>query len=209
MDQKNLAPNQPVKINYRGTSSAIKFAKELIAMLCTDDGKEVKLPLGSALKKDLQVPSNVIGKVIGRGGEMIREIQTRSMCKIQVEHNNKDSSIDPTKRVIHITGSAENVKKAEDIINYLSNNPQLDAMAALNIFTTGVSNPAPYGGSGSSDSYKNSRSHYSAPYGATETDKVSIERQFVGRIIGSKGITINDLQKRSGCDMQVDQSPGT
>lgn len=212
MDQKSVAPYQPVKINYRGTRSAIKFAKELIAMLCKEDGKELKLPLGSAICKELQIPAMVIGKVIGRGGEMIREIQTRSMCKIQVEHNNKDPSIDPMKRVVHITGTSDNVKKAEDMINFLSNNPQMDAMAALNLFTTGVPNPLPYGeasmGGPTGSSYASSRGHYSGNAEAPGTEKVTIERQFVGRIIGSRGATINDLQKRSGCDMQVDQSPG-
>jgi rRNA processing protein Krr1/Pno1 len=35
-------------------------------------------------------------------------------------------------------------------------------------------------------------------------------KHFMGRIIGTKGVTINDLQKRSGCDIQINQdvAPG-
>jgi rRNA processing protein Krr1/Pno1 len=29
---------------------------------------------------------------------------------------------------------------------------------------------------------------------------------YMGRVIGQKGVTINDLQKRSGCDIQINQN---
>ena len=35
-------------------------------------------------------------------------------------------------------------------------------------------------------------------------------KNFMGRIIGQKGVTINDLQRRSACDIQINQdvAPG-
>jgi rRNA processing protein Krr1/Pno1 len=35
-------------------------------------------------------------------------------------------------------------------------------------------------------------------------------KNFMGRLIGQKGVTINDLQRRSACDIQINQdvSPG-
>lgn len=41
--------------------------------------------------------------------------------------------------------------------------------------------------------------------GGQEVDVVYAQKQFMGRIIGKKGITINDLQRRSSCDIQVNQ----
>ena len=32
-----------------------------------------------------------------------------------------------------------------------------------------------------------------------------IAKNFMGRIIGQKGVTINDLQRRSACDIQINQ----
>jgi predicted RNA-binding protein YlqC (UPF0109 family) len=59
-------------ITYQGTRDKIDFAKSLVAMLCKDNWKTVELPLGLASRAQLQVPSGVIGKIIGRGGEMIK-----------------------------------------------------------------------------------------------------------------------------------------
>ena len=44
--------------------------------------------------------------------------------------------------------------------------------------------------------------------GGRETEMVYAQRQFMGRIIGSKGVTVNDLQRRSGCDIQINQDVG-
>jgi len=44
----------------------------------------------------------------------------------------------------------------------------------------------------------------------TESDVFYANKTYMGRIIGTRGVTINDLQSRSGCDIQVDQkvAPG-
>jgi len=41
--------------------------------------------------------------------------------------------------------------------------------------------------------------------GGTETEVFYVEKQYMGRIIGKKGVTINDLQRRSATDLQVNQ----
>jgi len=41
--------------------------------------------------------------------------------------------------------------------------------------------------------------------GATETETMPCEKQYMGRLIGQKGVTINDLQARSNCDIQLNQ----
>jgi hypothetical protein len=38
-----------------------------------------------------------------------------------------------------------------------------------------------------------------------ESELLYVSKQFMGRIIGSKGVTINDLQRRSQCDIQINQ----
>jgi far upstream element-binding protein len=43
------------------------------------------------------------------------------------------------------------------------------------------------------------------PSGGDECEVVPCPRMYMGRVIGSKGSTINDLQKRSGCDIQINQ----
>jgi far upstream element-binding protein len=69
---QNVPHGAPRVITYQGTRDKIDFAKSLVAMLCKDNWKTVELPLGFASRAQLQVPSGVIGKIIGRGGEMIK-----------------------------------------------------------------------------------------------------------------------------------------
>lgn len=42
--------------------------------------------------------------------------------------------------------------------------------------------------------------------GGVESDIFYAGKSYMGRIIGQKGVTINDLQKRSGCDIQINQN---
>jgi rRNA processing protein Krr1/Pno1 len=42
--------------------------------------------------------------------------------------------------------------------------------------------------------------------GGLESEIFYSSKSYMGRIIGQKGVTINDLQKRSGCDIQINQN---
>ncbi len=228
---QNVPHNAPRIITYRGTRQAIDFAKQLVVLLCqTEQGKEANLPLGHAVVKNVHVPSNVIGKIIGRGGEMIRKLQGESMAKIQVDHTATTAGGD---RLITITGVQESVSKAEEMIAFVCANPALDSMQGLDMFLRDKAQQQyyPQGGGGGGGSGPN---NYYPPYpphqqqgqfgggfpgggsSATpvnistslvvETDLFPCPKTYMGRVIGQKGVTINDLQKRSGCDIQVNQN---
>lgn len=254
---QNVPMDSPRIITYRGTRQAIDFAKQLVATLCSQEGKrDADLPLGIAARKQLVVPSSSIGKIIGRGGEMIRELQNRSKGKIQVDHSGAGVT-DPSTRLLTITGTQEAVTKAEEMIMFLVANPQMDASQAIDMLVDdktrgggswgsgppypnlpnqgrgmqigsgygGGGYAAPYGGSGAP--YGGGGGGYLQPPGAygdggggyhqppeafgsraavgTESEIFCAPKMYMGRIIGSRGITINDVQKRSGCDIQINQ----
>ena len=283
---QNVPEGAPRVITYRGNRRTIDFAKRLIDILCSENGKEADLPLGEASRKHLVVPANVIGKIIGRGGEMIRELQSKSQAKIQVDHTGA-GGVDPTKRQITLTGTEQAVVKAEEMIQFLTANPTMDAMQALSMLMDEKNRPGakwgagpPYNsmpnggigmdnntrfnqnqshnqynnsnnnqqqhGSGSYQQYNNppnaqynqpSNSNYGGypqnnsynsapqnqfnpqqnPYnsqppqqqsfnnGQTESEIFPCPKMYMGRVIGQKGCTINDVQKRSGCDIQINQ----
>lgn len=246
---QNVPHGAPRIITYKGTPTDITFAKQLVAMLCKDVVKDSDLPLGKAVRKVIQVPSNVIGKVIGRGGEMIRELQNRSRGKIQVDHSGGGN--DENYRQIIATGTPESVVKAEEMINFLCANPALDGVQALQMLIReklnagaewGSGPPYPnlpnngrdmtadggisdgiYGGGGGygqvaagyggyDDQQVAYGVHGAQQYGSSgdgiggiETEVVPCAKMHMGRVIGQKGVTINDLQKRSGCDIQINQ----
>jgi predicted RNA-binding protein YlqC (UPF0109 family) len=261
---QNVPPGQPRLITYRGTRRTIDFAKQLVHMLCQENINEADLPLGEAKREFLVVPASSVGKIIGRGGEMIRELQSRSQAKIQVDHRGV-SGLDASEKQVTMTGTEPAVVKAKEMVLFLVANPMMDAMQSLsmlvddkiqrggvwgsgppypnlpsggqNMQPTGgggsyggggydqggggyggggggggghYGNQGSYGGGGGPQSYQQPPPSYgggggSGGAGGMETEIFSAAKHFMGRIIGSKGVTINDLQKRSGCDIQINQ----
>lgn len=261
---QNVPPNQPRVITYRGTRRTIDFAKSLVGMLCRENASEADLPLGDAKREYLVVPAQSVGKIIGRGGEMIRELQSRSQAKIQVDHNSHNG-MDQQKHVT-ITGTELAVTKAKEMVMFLVANPLMDAMQAVNMLVEdklqrgGVwgsgppypnlpnmgQNMQPSGGYDQQPHYGSGQqvgqpgfganaapqpygAHAAQPYGApqpayqqqqqqaptpygqygggggVEMEIFYAAKNFMGRIIGQKGVTINDLQRRSACDIQINQ----
>ena len=243
--EQNVAHGAPKSITYRGSRATIDFAKSLVAVLCTEQGKDADLPLGQATLKKVSVPANVIGKIIGRKGEMIRKIQSESQAKVQVDHTHLQTD---SSRSVTITGMNESVVKAEEMISFLCANPAADAMQSLNMLIRdkvtgggvwGSGPPYPnlpnqgqnmvidamggggggygeggvgYGGNvyGNGGNALPTMGGYTGSsgggVGGIETEVVPCAKNYMGRVIGQKGVTINDLQKRSGCDIQINQN---
>jgi len=251
---QNVPPGQPRLITYRGTRKTIDFAKQLVHMLCQENINEADLPLGEAKREFLVVPASSVGKIIGRGGEMIRELQSRSQAKIQVDHRGV-SGLDASEKQVTMTGTEQSVVKAKEMVLFLVANPMMDAMQSLSMLVDdkiqrggvwgsgppysnlpsngqnmqpsggGYGYDQPYGGGGgghNQGSYGGGPQSYQQPPpsygggggsggggggggGGTETELFFAAKHFMGRVIGSKGVTINDLQKRSGCDIQINQ----
>jgi far upstream element-binding protein len=268
--EQKAPPGQPRVITYRGTRKTVDFAKLLVSMLSQEGVSEDDLPLGLAKRENLIIPAQSVGKVIGRGGEMIRELQARSLAKIQVDHSGV-SGIPPEQKQVTLTGTEPSVAKAKEMVMFLVANPLTDAMQSINMLVedkrrsgiewgsgppyntlpnmgvnmqeTGYQQQQQGGGYGGGGGYQDPSGGYQqqapggygapqgggygapapAPYqqqqpgpgqygggggggaGGMETEVISASKNYMGRVIGSKGATINDLQRRSGSDIQVSQ----
>ena len=67
---------------------------------------------GSPVAKDkISVPSNKVGKIIGRRGAMIRELQEKSGCKIDVTDEQVEGQT-----VIRLSGAVEDIEKAKVLL---------------------------------------------------------------------------------------------
>lgn len=278
-------------IAYRGRSREdVELAKHLVSLLCggdrCDDARAgdraavVELPLGRAVAREIRVPREIVGKVIGRGGEMIRELQTASHARIQVDHSNDYPSGNDAAGArttgVTVTGTEESVRRAEEMILFLSDNPGIDGhvllrknwgdaasfaktcqqqqqqqgMARDAASVNAAGNPASsaywtgeFGGqqgavlphalpANASAGYGNGTIGYdqqqqecisqswSDPYhpiatppplkpGSIETDTIPCAKADIGLIIGKRGATINNLQRRTSCNIQIDQQEST
>lgn len=258
----------PRVISYRGRRQEdIDLARNLVAMLCSteprrrgssggnNDNDEQRqqqsrqmhsgLPLGRAVMRQVHVPNSIVGRIIGRGGETIRDLQCKSRARIQVDHTPDEHAESVSNshyyRRVTITGTEEAVSCAEDMILRMSNmvvTHHGKAGSDLPLLPVGVDGD--YIESGGSLPYLFGQAYYchppeqlqqqhatmpssmypyasvipnlsppphppDSPTDTIETDTMSCDKSNIGHIIGRRGTTINDLQRRSACNIQIDQ----
>lgn len=85
IDQTELGDKQ--KIIFAGTRADVDLAKHVYALMTCESGGTSNLPLGKADKRELQIPQDKVGLIIGPKGDMIRHLTQVTRCKIQVDHS--------------------------------------------------------------------------------------------------------------------------
>lgn len=126
------------------------------------------------------VPAGDCGKIIGRGGSKIRELQESSGARIKVS---RDDEGDGTRRV-ELSGSESAVAEAERLINDILENGDERAPRQQQSYGNG-------GGSGGS------------------REVIQIDSSYVGRLIGKGGSKVRELQDESGCRINVSRDGGS
>ena len=122
----------------------------------------------------LTVPNAAIGAVIGRGGETIRELQTRTGCRVQVQRE-ADVPLGSTDRTVTLTGPAAAVAAAK--ISVLA---QVESRTAVGVPGAAPPGYGPGAGAGGP--------------GGPVTLTVSVPEEAVGVVIGKQGTTIRGIQ---------------
>lgn len=177
----------------------------------------------------LLVPSDQIGCVIGKGGQIVQNIRTDTGAQIRIL---KDEHLPPcglsSDELVQISGEAPVVKKAlYQIASRLRENPSRSQhllASASHIYPSGGSlmGPTagapimglapmvnPYGGY-KADSGDWSRSFYSAPRDETSSKEFSLRLVCptgnIGGVIGKGGVIINQIRQESGAGIKVDSS---
>lgn len=69
------------------------------------------------VNSSIQVPSNKVGKIIGRGGSKIRELQSETNTEVQIDKNATDAEYNMSK--INLIGSDEDVQRVKKLIEDL------------------------------------------------------------------------------------------
>jgi far upstream element-binding protein len=141
----------------------------------------------------VMVPDKTVGLIIGRGGETIKDLQERSGCHVNILGETK--SINGL-RPINLIGSVQAVGVAKDLILEIVESDSRGQQQQQGTGSNAMNPPRerPYdGGRG-------------AQGGSTKT--IQVPSQAVGMIIGKGGETIKDLQRTSGCKINVHQPSG-
>ncbi|KAK9272508.1 hypothetical protein L1049_002881 [Liquidambar formosana] len=177
----------------------------------------------------LLVPSDQIGCVIGKGGQIVQTIRSESGAQIRIlKDEHLPSCALSSDELVQISGEAAVVKKAlYQIASRLHDNPSRSQhllASAPNMYPSGgsVMGPpaggpimgiaplmSPYGG------YKGeggdwSRSFYSAPRDEASLKEFSLRLVCptvnIGGVIGKGGAIINQIRQESGAAIKVDSS---
>jgi far upstream element-binding protein len=136
----------------------------------------------------LPVPNPLVGFVIGKGGEHIRDVQQRTGTHVQVQREN-EMTPGAFDRIVTISGPAASVAIAKQMIQQMvdSRRDGPRGVAATGANAVGISSGEGSGGS---------------------TIHVPIPDAKVGLVIGKAGATVQTIQRKTGVHIQVGLSFG-
>lgn len=138
----------------------------------------------------VMVPDKTVGLIIGRGGETIKDLQERSGCHVNILGETKSVN---GLRPINLIGSPQAVGIAKDLI--------------LEIVESDSRGQQQQQGGGGPNPHQQRERPYDGGRGSAggSSKTIQVPSQAVGMIIGKGGETIKDLQRTSGCKINVHQ----
>ncbi|EGZ08013.1 hypothetical protein PHYSODRAFT_339892 [Phytophthora sojae] len=140
---------------------------------------------------DMKVPRELVGYIIGRGGETIRDLQMKSGAHIQIVREEEGAPQTPD-RFVNITGNQDALDLAQRLIQNLIDERQQNQGAGGFRERDDRDRMARYGGIN--------------PDG-TDSVELLVPNERVGLIIGRGGCTIKAIQQRTGTSVTIPQTP--
>ncbi|PKU60671.1 far upstream element-binding protein 2 isoform X1 [Dendrobium catenatum] len=141
------------------------------------DMHQIPYDLSSSSRK-IEVPNNKVGILIGKSGETIRFLQLNSGASIQITKDADVGQLSST-RPVELTGTPENINKAEQLIKNVI--AEADAGGSPSLVARGFSTSQP----------------------DSEQIEIQIPNGKVGVIIGKGGGTIKNMQTKTGARIQL------
>eukprot|EP00798_Chlamydomonas_sp_ICE-L_P019906 gene19906-26609_t len=176
---------KPVVIT--GTREAVERAKAMVKEVLEAEAISTAGP-GDLVKK-LEVPTALVGRIIGRGGETIKNLQSASETRIVVSAK----VVGSTDQGVEITGKADMVERAEKMHLNL-----LQLLQVLQIQELISSDQPITSSAGIAMVIEKHCSGFSR--------SLECPKPLVGRIIGRGGETIKGLQRHFNIKLQIDQA---
>jgi predicted PilT family ATPase len=146
----------------------------------------------------MQVDRSHVGRIIGKRGAKIKELEGSSGARIKIL--NSDSGA--PEATIEIRGSRGTISRAEELINELINS-SFDYGNGGGGYSGGGGRGFGGGFGGGQPRGGGSGGGWSGPKDGDETTTINVGNENLGRIIGKGGSKIKELQMRSGCRIKV------
>jgi far upstream element-binding protein len=198
---QDFPPGVNRQVNISGTPQQVKAAADLIRLIIEQGPTSIHLNSltgGPTIHSIIECTQSVVGRVIGTGGATIKDLQSKTGAKIQIEQDFPPE----VPRKINITGTSAAVTLAIQLINRVIESGSLNPTPSLPV----------YGGNMFAAPQPNMYGHAVPAYTPTisaapvTTQVVDIPKAFVGKVIGKGGETITLIQQKCGAKCMVDQN---
>ncbi|KXT10855.1 hypothetical protein AC579_1958 [Pseudocercospora musae] len=154
----------------------------------------------------VMVPDKTVGLIIGRGGETIKDLQERSGCHVNIVGENKSVN---GLRPVNLIGSERATAVAKELILEIVESDSRGqsgggggANATTSMRDRGYDN---HQGQGSNARNGGGGGRGGGGGGDIIEKTIRVPSEAVGMIIGKGGETIKDMQRTSGCKINVNQ----
>ena len=202
-----------------GMPHSIQQAKSSIERIIANEGNGpgprgpgMGHPGGGGGFFEMMVPGHKVGLIIGKGGEMIKQLQEQSGAKIVIIQDTPEAAVE---KPLRITGSPEAVEIAKGLVtDILNQNDERDMGFGGRGRGRGggMRGRGAFPGRGGRGGGRGGFGGWSGPpggggeYGNQATEYVQVPSNKCGLIIGKGGETIKNINMTSGAHCEVDKS---
>nr|XP_027198425.1 far upstream element-binding protein 1-like [Dermatophagoides pteronyssinus]XP_027198426.1 far upstream element-binding protein 1-like [Dermatophagoides pteronyssinus]XP_027198427.1 far upstream element-binding protein 1-like [Dermatophagoides pteronyssinus] len=149
---------------------------------------------------DFMIPGNKVGFVIGKGGEMIRNLQERAGVKMVIYQETNE--VGDRDKQLRISGTPDKVDHAKQLVNDLLVEKELELANRTSKNNNNNNNMG-------NNNNNNNNKLFPTPlneYGSARITyfEYPVSPQLIGLVIGKGGETIRKIQADSGCKVQFD-----
>lgn len=150
---------------------------------------------GELTTEEYPVPDNMVGLIIGRGGDQITKIQADTGCRVAVVPQPTGSVTRPCT----LTGTVEQITAAKEKLNdIISRGQKGDSSQGAEVFN---GHPAP-----SANELMNQNVAATAAMDGNTMEEIVIPHDKCGIVIGKNGNTLRNLRSQFGCSVNLDST---
>jgi len=207
MATQELPTQEYRKCTLTGSLDAIAMAKSLIEQVISVENEKaaarvsggVDGPTGIGFQSvptgsfEMMIPGNLVARIIGKGGEVIKALQLETGAKIVIIQDSREYALE---KPLRITGSADVIELARQRVE--------DVLAAEQLKLTGLKKGWNLGSQVTNNNTINGCYDVTPSFDITEV--ISIPSNKVGLVMGKGGETIRQICMTSGAHCQVDKN---
>ncbi len=191
-----------------GSPYSIQKAKQQIeGIVASGEGGMPKPGLGgNPGYAEMIIPSNRVGLIIGKGGEIIKHLQETTGCKIVIIQESKEADRD---KPLRITGPPDQQEVAKQMVTELlsqADDREGGGFAGRGRGRGGASMRGGRGGFSGRGGRGGGFAGGGGEYGGDHSDFVLVPSNKCGLIIGKGGETIKSINQTSGAWCEIDKN---